>query len=313
MTIRDNSVQQINTALLALENKIGKASTPKELEELKQEISKLSKSFVGEGVVEGRTYNINITGNAATASIANTATTASSASTAETATNATNATNALYATRADKLTTPRTISLSGDATGSAQFDGSSNVDIDVTVTLAESVFDIVHPIGEVYVQYPNQKTPNELWGQVSTWTEITSEYAGLFFRAAGGNAAAFGTEQADAIKTHTTGSESRSHTHTTTSQSTSTTSTNGEHSHTVANYTGQVGWKETSPWSYLSNNADSYVTGYNPATSTNGSHSHTLEHTHGTGNASQDHTHTYTGDVETRPINTAIKLWKRTA
>jgi len=39
-----------------------------------------------------------------------------------------------YHPEADKLTTPRTISLSGDATGSVQFDGSSNVDIAVTVS-----------------------------------------------------------------------------------------------------------------------------------------------------------------------------------
>ena len=40
----------------------------------------------------------------------------------------------IYHPNADKLTTPRTISLSGDASGSASFDGSNNVSINVTVS-----------------------------------------------------------------------------------------------------------------------------------------------------------------------------------
>ena len=33
-------------------------------------------------------------------------------------------------------------------------------------------FDIVHPIGEVYVQYPQQASPNDLWGSFTTWEEL---------------------------------------------------------------------------------------------------------------------------------------------
>lgn len=62
----------------------------------------------------------------------------------------------------------------------------------------EGVFNIAHPIGEVYVQFPNESEPATLYGR-GTWTEITSSYAGLFFRAAGGNAAAFGTNQAEEL------------------------------------------------------------------------------------------------------------------
>jgi hypothetical protein len=50
-------------------------------------------------------------------------------------------------------------------------------------------FDILHPRGECYTQYPGQKNPNQLWGLYSTWEELN--YAGSFFRAAGGNAEAF--------------------------------------------------------------------------------------------------------------------------
>ena len=45
------------------------------------------------------------------------------------------------------------------------------------------------PVGAVYTQYPLQKAPGELF--VGTWTDITSKYSGLFFRAAGTDASAF--------------------------------------------------------------------------------------------------------------------------
>ena len=50
-------------------------------------------------------------------------------------------------------------------------------------------FDIAWPVGVVYTQYPGQKSPNELWGDYSTWEEL--DYAGSYFRANGGNAETF--------------------------------------------------------------------------------------------------------------------------
>ena len=52
------------------------------------------------------------------------------------------------------------------------------------------------PIGFTYVQLPKEKSPTEIWSGM-TWTDVTSNYAGLFFRAGGGDAASFGTIQAD--------------------------------------------------------------------------------------------------------------------
>ena len=91
---------------------------------------------------------INITGNA-TGSVAfdgsgdvsisttvNEAAHANNADTATTANKANTATNADHANTADtasKLSTPRTISLGGNATGSANFDGSGNITINTTV------------------------------------------------------------------------------------------------------------------------------------------------------------------------------------
>ena len=48
------------------------------------------------------------------------------------------------------------------------------------------VFNLIHPVGETYTQYPQQASPNELWGSFSTWEVV--DYSGAFFRAQGGNA-----------------------------------------------------------------------------------------------------------------------------
>jgi hypothetical protein len=49
------------------------------------------------------------------------------------------------------------------------------------------------PLHFVYTQYPRQLSPQGTFS--GSWEEITKEYAGLFFRAAGGNAAPFGQDQ----------------------------------------------------------------------------------------------------------------------
>lgn len=50
-------------------------------------------------------------------------------------------------------------------------------------------FDLAWPIGVTYVQYPQQASPMDLWGDFSTWEVIN--YDGAFFRAEGTNADAF--------------------------------------------------------------------------------------------------------------------------
>ncbi len=47
------------------------------------------------------------------------------------------------------------------------------------------------PIGFIYVQLPNEKSPTEIWPWM-TWNEVSSAYAVVFFRVSGGNAASFG-------------------------------------------------------------------------------------------------------------------------
>lgn len=50
------------------------------------------------------------------------------------------------------------------------------------------------PIGFIYIQYQYQVSPIELW-PIMRWTDVTSDFAGQFFRALGGNSAAWGQVQ----------------------------------------------------------------------------------------------------------------------
>jgi len=50
------------------------------------------------------------------------------------------------------------------------------------------------PIGFIYVQFPNEKSPIEIW-PLMIWKDITESYAGLFFRAEGAGSASFGIVQ----------------------------------------------------------------------------------------------------------------------
>jgi hypothetical protein len=52
------------------------------------------------------------------------------------------------------------------------------------------------PIGFIYVQLPNEKSPTEIWPWM-TWNDVSSAYAGVFFRVTGGDAASFGQVQED--------------------------------------------------------------------------------------------------------------------
>ena len=52
------------------------------------------------------------------------------------------------------------------------------------------------PIGFIYVQFPNEKSPTEIWPRM-TWNDVSSAYAGVFFRVVGGEAASFGQVQED--------------------------------------------------------------------------------------------------------------------
>ncbi len=50
------------------------------------------------------------------------------------------------------------------------------------------------PIGYIYIQYPNQALPNEIWPSTG-WSDVSSQYDGVFFRANGGSSSSFGSVQ----------------------------------------------------------------------------------------------------------------------
>ena len=147
----------------------------------------------------------------------------------------------------------------------------------------KSLFDIVRPIGDIYVQYPQQANPNELWGVYSTWSIVN--YDGAFFRAEGTNANAFIEKTGDLIKQ---GELVGSH-------SDSITVTGGNHAHPYSygrNYNSQY----TNTYKlYDANTHENYTgyTGYSGDLSMSGTVNHTA--------------------TENRPTNYTIRVWKRTA
>ena len=64
---------------------------------------------------------------------------------------------------------------------------------DLTNKLDKTIDKLI-PLGFLYTQLPNQSTPQQLWPNME-WTEITQQYAGLFFRAEGSGSDTFGTVQ----------------------------------------------------------------------------------------------------------------------
>ncbi|KAH9395941.1 hypothetical protein TYRP_020356 [Tyrophagus putrescentiae] len=52
------------------------------------------------------------------------------------------------------------------------------------------------PLGFIYVQLPNQNSPQEIWPWM-IWTDDSKQYDSTFFRVAGSKAEAFGKVQED--------------------------------------------------------------------------------------------------------------------
>lgn len=101
MTINNNSVEQINVALLDMDKKIKNANNANGLKSIEASVDSIKRTLneTAAGLESGKTYNINISGNAATATRANTAGTAETATNAETAISANHAEKATTATQ----------------------------------------------------------------------------------------------------------------------------------------------------------------------------------------------------------------------
>ena len=145
ITVTNNSDKQINAALLSLDTDIKqlKTDTDSTVSSLKSSIDETKA-----GLISGTTYDISISGNAATASTAVYASTAGSASTATTADSATKVANSLIITNngttytydgssavsvpivssvSGSLTTNITNTYSNSAVGTTTYNGSADV------------------------------------------------------------------------------------------------------------------------------------------------------------------------------------------
>lgn len=132
MIINDNSVEQINVALLDIDKRIKALNADSETLKSLQDSVKLIKSSLNEtkaGLTGGATYDINISGNAATATQATNAISAIRASTAE---SADEADHAVLANTADSAKTANHAGTADSATTATQ-DASGNV---ITATYA---------------------------------------------------------------------------------------------------------------------------------------------------------------------------------
>lgn len=178
-----------------------------------------------------------------------------------------------------------------------------------------TVFDINYPIGVTYTQYPQQKSPNELWGNISTWVEL--DYSGAFFRSSGGNANGFATstdtlssclqEQATAVNGLTGKTSDTRNSDNTADKTLTGSATTGTTDRTSSG--GKVGLisKEAYTCGIFSKTGSMYNGDYAALrTSTDGRYL-TIDATH-SHNVSISSTNT-----ETRPTNYTVKVWVRTA
>jgi hypothetical protein len=185
----------------------------------------------------------------------------------------------------------------------------------------QEIFDIIHPVGEVYVQYPQQDPPATIYnksGITSTWTVI--DYNGAFFRAQGGNAIAFSEKgsvlstQSDMVKSHTHGM--KNHTHSGTTGSCRNLADGQER------WTG--GWdargiesasqNSATGGAYFAYGSAGYGGGH--GAQTNATLCFNVDHRHdfSTGSPSDNTTDSNnSNNTENRPMNYTIRVWKRTA
>jgi len=173
-------------------------------------------------------------------------------------------------------------------------------------SLKNGSFDAIWPVGIVYVQYPQQKSPVELFaGTGSQWRVLN--YNGAAFRAEGGKALAF-CEKGQQLTLQTSQISSHSHTM--------------SHTHTrgTMEITGTVAVGEDVESTYGANGAFYEIPGngkWNPAGNASGDERGVafMASRTWTGNTSGP-SNTTTGSFgadETRMDNYTVRVWVRTA
>lgn len=164
--------------------------------------------------------------------------------------------------------------------------------LDVSIS---AIIDAVWPIGVIYTQYPQQKSPQEIFPN-TVWEEL--KYDGAFFRASGGNAAAF-IEKSGVLSKQEQSIQSHKHDF----------SWAGEHSHGVTDPGHSHGYEL---------GVDDGGNGHGgERTGRHFSNASTYSATTGisvnSATISISGTTESTGGNEIRPENFTIRIWKRTA
>lgn len=173
-------------------------------------------------------------------------------------------------------------------------------------------------VGATFVQYPNQKPPATVY-PCSKWEIL--DYDGAFFRAQGTNADAF-IEETNSLVKQSQATAENGLTFRGTSATISVSGANHNHTGSVGktnlahthNYnlgaTGGSGGDYPKGY-YSTNDSWAKTTG---GANTNLNHSHTIPDS---GDLSMSGTFTpsgsIVGDIETRPVNYTVRIWKRTA
>lgn len=172
--------------------------------------------------------------------------------------------------------------------------------------------DDAFPIGFVYVQYPQQAAPADLFSDF-TWIEV--DYNGAFFRASGGNADSFitptGTLTPQGQTTAVNGlSISKTGSCWGNEQTIYSDYQWHHHNHTVYSANVYEGGADYLVSFQLFGPQNNGVVHYGYADSRDGNHPHILDFYP---SVSENISFAVSGATETRPKNFTVKIWERTA
>ena len=175
---------------------------------------------------------------------------------------------------------------------------SNRIDNKLDITYKQEILNIVQPIGEIYVQFPGQYSPESLYnkeGIISSKWKIVKDYDGAFFRSEGKDANPFDNQtscQNDVVGTHEHDADItiipddlHSHTVTTSFEYEQKAVKGGSNKVDTVNPYGGTGTVS------LSSNS-------------NGIHTHNVNAKKKKNNSDED--------IENRPKNYTVRIWKRT-
>ena len=205
------------------------------------------------------------------------------------------------------------------------------------IDVYQQVIDYAVPVNFVYVQYPQQKKPEDLYPN-TTWEVI--DYQGCFFRAEGGSASTFVEEGGTLTKqTYQNAYHNHTHSHTHTLSHTHTfnhrhqfsvTVSGANHHHDAYVKSWDKGGSGSGNHADTTNDAGQHYTGYSGSLSMSGSgttgyprnvndtayNNTTSDASTTTTSGANTSSTSYNGSStvkEARPDNYTIKVWKRTA